>query len=303
MHLRVSKDSPVPLHEQISGQLVFLIATRKLLPGETLPSIRTLARTLKVHHNTVSEAMQYLIKWNLIVRRRGARLTVNDPAKSQASAHPELADLVNDFVQAAQAHGYTEPDILHQVRNRLLAEPPHHILAISYDAGMRRLFEHELRAHFSCPIDSCSPDELIATPDRALGALVLTPPGVLPRIAGSLPKTRPPLPALYSDAAPFLDAIRELKRPSVLLLASISEAFLEVARGVLGPVTNAGHPLLEYRLPEKGPLRAPPADLILCDQVAARQLARTSRTRLLAYSLLAPECLQNIAHRLEACPK
>ena len=86
------------------------------------------------------------------------------------------------------------------------------ILIAHHDAGMRRLFEHELRAHFSCPVESCSPDELIAKPERALGALVLTPPGVLPRIAGSLPKTRPPLPAFYSDASPYLDAIRKLTR-------------------------------------------------------------------------------------------
>jgi GntR family transcriptional regulator len=58
MDIRISKESTVPLHEQISGQLVHLIATGKLLPGETLPGIKTIARQLKVHHNTVSEAMR-----------------------------------------------------------------------------------------------------------------------------------------------------------------------------------------------------------------------------------------------------
>ena len=30
MDIRISKENPVPLHEQISGQLVLLIAARKL---------------------------------------------------------------------------------------------------------------------------------------------------------------------------------------------------------------------------------------------------------------------------------
>ena len=65
MPILISKESEVPLRQQLAEQIVFRIATGKLHPGESLPSVRELARRLKIHHNTVSEAYQDLIrrKW------------------------------------------------------------------------------------------------------------------------------------------------------------------------------------------------------------------------------------------------
>jgi hypothetical protein len=37
--------------------VAFLIGTGKLKPGEILPSVRTVARQLKIHHNTVSHGI------------------------------------------------------------------------------------------------------------------------------------------------------------------------------------------------------------------------------------------------------
>jgi len=302
MDIRISKESDVPLREQISGQLVFLIATRKLKPGDTLPSVRALARTLKVHHNTVSEAFQYLVKWDLVVRRRGARLIVNEPGRSPAAKPTsDLDDVINELLHTANARGFSQQDVLRRLRERALEQPPDHLLTLSFDPGMCRLFEAELRKSFLCPVLSCSPEELLAHPELATGALVICPPGVLPRVSGTLPKTRSAIPVVYSDATPHLNAVRQLREPSLIVVASVSDAFLEIAKGLLGPVTSGQHSLIEYRVLSDAQVSPPPADIVFCDVIVYELLAkRKSSKKVIPYQMVSAACLNHIRTMMPA---
>ena len=76
MQIALSKNSDVPLRQQLAEQIVFLITTGQLRAGENLPSVRALARQSKVHHNTVSEAYQELVRRGWLTRRRGTQLVV-----------------------------------------------------------------------------------------------------------------------------------------------------------------------------------------------------------------------------------
>src|SRR5258706_14844089 len=85
MQIQVSKDSDVPLRQQIVEQIVFQITTEKLKPGQPLSSVRELARRLKIHHNTVSEAYQELVRRRWLVRQGpGSRLLVRPAEISDA---------------------------------------------------------------------------------------------------------------------------------------------------------------------------------------------------------------------------
>ena len=46
MDIRISRESPIPPRQQLAEQIVFLIATDKLRPGQALPSVRELAQTV-----------------------------------------------------------------------------------------------------------------------------------------------------------------------------------------------------------------------------------------------------------------
>ena len=65
MDIHLSKESEVPLRQQLTEQIVFSITTGQLRTGQQLPSVRALARQLKIHHNTVSEAYQDLVRRDL----------------------------------------------------------------------------------------------------------------------------------------------------------------------------------------------------------------------------------------------
>jgi hypothetical protein len=47
IRLWLSRDKSIPVQEQLGAQLLFGILSRKVAPGERLPSVRALARRLK----------------------------------------------------------------------------------------------------------------------------------------------------------------------------------------------------------------------------------------------------------------
>ena len=90
--IRISKESEVTIHDQLAEEITFLIATGELKPGEALPSVRAMARRLRIHHNTVSQVYQDLVGRSLLVRRRGSRrITVFAPTLAAISATTSAA--------------------------------------------------------------------------------------------------------------------------------------------------------------------------------------------------------------------
>ena len=58
MDIIVSDSSPIALYEQIKNQIISQIVSKNLLPGQPLPSIRTLAREIKVSIITVKKSYE-----------------------------------------------------------------------------------------------------------------------------------------------------------------------------------------------------------------------------------------------------
>src|SRR5258708_3465512 len=90
----VSRRSSIPIREQLSAQLLFGILSRRLGPGERLPSVRDLARRVKVHPNTVSASYQDLAARGWVKRKAGSGVFVCD------IDHRGKGDLIDTFVHA-----------------------------------------------------------------------------------------------------------------------------------------------------------------------------------------------------------
>src|SRR5207249_10640945 len=149
MDIRISKESEVPLRQQLAKQIELLIATEKLKPGEAMPSVRELARRLKIHHNTVSHAYADLVRRTWLVRKRGSNLIVraSRPGSIEPSVRPgrtktpDLDDLMNQTIAAARELGFSLQQLRDQIRQRMIAEPPDHHLVIEQEPGLRRLIQ------------------------------------------------------------------------------------------------------------------------------------------------------------------
>jgi GntR family transcriptional regulator len=282
--IRISKESEVPLRQQLAEQIVFHIATGKLQPGQALPSVRELARRLKIHHNTVSEAYQDLIRRMWLVGRRGSHVTVRAFEEGvQSRTASGLDDLINTLIRV--------------VRERLLAEPPDHILVIDTDAGLRRLLQEEIRAAINFRVEACSRLELAANPGLGIGALAVAAHYAIRDVNSLLPKDRPAVPLEFGAADEQVEMIRNRREPSVAAVVSVSEGFLQTARSVLAPAAGRRHVLQEFLLPLPDPKALAAADVVFADSIAAREVKHRC---LIPYRLVTPASLSYLASALRA---
>ena len=298
LNIRISKEGNVPLHEQLAAQIVLLIGSGKLKPGDALPSSRELESWLGIHRNTVSQAYQDPILNLLVEKKHGKRLAVRH-RRSQVGE--PIDNLIDSFLVEARQRGYTLKELSRKLQQRMLSPPPERVLVLSDDAGMRVLLPIELKQRFGCPVEAHTVEELAADPELMIGALVVSPPGHIPKIAELLPPERPAIPITYSSADPHLDLIRCLERSSVIALVSISKYFLQTARAVLAPAAGRRHSMREYLLSENEDDLQGVANLVFCDLAAYRAARRQfTSARVIAHRMISDQCMDQIASLLSS---
>ncbi len=105
IRLWLSRKTPIPVREQLSAQLILGILSRKLAPGERLPSVRDLARRLKVHANTVSATYRDLAQRGWVSQRRGSGVFVCDLQMPEGER--TLETFVRGCVEEGLARGFS----------------------------------------------------------------------------------------------------------------------------------------------------------------------------------------------------
>lgn len=301
MRISVNRGSHVPIREQLTAQLVFLIGTGQLKPGDPLPSVRELAQRLHVHRNTVSHAYADSSLSALLERVSGTRLKVRANYNVTDSARPELGTVINGAILVARQHGYTLQQLRQRVQERLLLGPPDHLLLVEREPGMGVVLRVELQQRFTCAIDTCTTHELEANRERALGAVVVSPPGLLPEVEPLLPAESPAIRIVYSSADKHVERIRQLAHPSLIAIASVSEYFIETARAVLAPAIGSRHAMEECLMARDDRDAPCVADLIICDTVTyGLLLPMHDKSKLVRYPFLSPACLDAIEMMLAA---
>ena len=295
MDIRIDSSNEVPIRRQLIEQIIFLIATERIKDGDSLPSVRELARRLKVHHNTVSEAYQDLVRRKWLERQRGSRLTVISREAPRDGA--TLDDLINKTITTARENGHSLQQLRERVRERLLTEAPDHVLVVEQDEGLRELICEELRSVVKCAVEGCSREDLESNPGLAIGALAVTPQHAFRHTHRLVPKERPVIPLRYAHADEYLKMIRALRRPSVIAVVSSSSLFLEVARGLLAPALGSRHELREILLPGEDPAAARAADVILCDSIAKKQIRSPKAVH---YLLVSKESVEYVVTAMES---
>ena len=88
IRLWISRESSIPIREQLSSQLLLGILSRRLAPGEKLPSVRDLARRLAIHGNTVHAVYRDLAKRGWVQARPGSGVFVAELRKPKVIPSP-----------------------------------------------------------------------------------------------------------------------------------------------------------------------------------------------------------------------
>ena len=86
-------------------------------PGQSFPSVRTLAADLKIHPNTAHKVVQHLIQERWLEVRPGVGTIVAEVPQERAGERKRVLDQdVEQLVVEAMRVGLTEEDLLHAVQ-------------------------------------------------------------------------------------------------------------------------------------------------------------------------------------------
>ncbi len=78
MQIHITATDGVPIYLQVVNQIKYLVAAGRLVAGEELPPIRTLAEKLVVNPNTIARAYRELEIAGIVEKRRTAGTYVSD---------------------------------------------------------------------------------------------------------------------------------------------------------------------------------------------------------------------------------
>jgi GntR family transcriptional regulator len=107
MHsVKVDRNDPALLHEQVAAQIRQAISDGEAKPGERLPPARHIAAVIGVNTNTVLRALRLLRDEGLLELRQGRGVrVVGTPERSAVLAK------VAELVQLGQQEGYTRAQL------------------------------------------------------------------------------------------------------------------------------------------------------------------------------------------------
>lgn len=113
MDLRLDPSSPDPIHRQIVDQVRHLVATGRLVAGDRLLPVRSLAAMLRVNPNTVAKAYLELERAGVVGTAAGRGTFVAGEAPSRVAGFREdrLREILGRAVLEALSLGYSQEQI------------------------------------------------------------------------------------------------------------------------------------------------------------------------------------------------
>src|SRR5215203_6572404 len=143
MKIWLSKNSEVPVREQIITQITLGIASGDLVTGARLPSTREIAQRFKIHANTVSNAYQILAEQGWLEFKKGSGFYVR-----QSNAVPgdnSLDRLIAQFVTTAQTAGFSIEEIRERLARFFNSQNSNRLFVVENDIALRDILIEEIR--------------------------------------------------------------------------------------------------------------------------------------------------------------
>jgi len=109
--MRIDRNEPVALHDQVAAEIRKAIAEGEAAPGERLPLAKDIAAILGVNKNTVLRALHLLREEGLLEFRRGRGVTVVG-----APERGLVVSRAREFISFARHYGYRREDVLNLIQ-------------------------------------------------------------------------------------------------------------------------------------------------------------------------------------------
>jgi DNA-binding transcriptional regulator YhcF (GntR family) len=236
MRIWISKNSEVPIREQLVTQIVLGIVSNDLKVAERLPSTRELARRYDIHANTVSAAYRELAKRGWVEFRKGSGVYVRTRNDEPVDSRLALDQLIGRFFRNLREDGYSLTEINAGVQRSLSMQRPDHFLLLEPDPELREILVAEISMATKVKIRGAAPEELGGR-NNAAGAVPLVLYGHLERYADRI---KPETDLLVLHSASVVESMRGQTRPSADALVAIVSRWPEFLRWARTMLVAAG---------------------------------------------------------------
>ena len=120
-NITISTGSNTPIYKQITDQVWLAFVTGKLVVGDQLPTVRTLAEDLVVNPNTVARAYADLTRDGLIESRagRGVFITRKRKVFTREEGWRRLEPLIDAAIGEAMAMDFTHQELREAFEKKL----------------------------------------------------------------------------------------------------------------------------------------------------------------------------------------
>lgn len=271
MRFWITKNSELPVREQLVRQIMLGILSEDLRAGHKLASIRAFARQHHIHSNTVSAAYHDLLDRGWLELRRGSGLYVR-PLKYSGTGADGLDTMLAAFLREAHSAGHEPEEVLQRLQYLILPRKFARIIVVEPEPGMREILQAEISEQLSTPVEAIEPAGLSKAP--SLGACLVA--ALTTRVFGvrtQLPRDIPCLSLRLRSVRASLEMEKAPAPNEIISIASKSPEFRHAARVMLIEVGIEPERLCEidatiHRWQE----RAGAGTLVITDVVAAREM-------------------------------
>ncbi len=105
-----------PIYEQIIERVKFLILKGIMLPGTSLPSVRSLAMELSINPNTIQRAYQELERMGYIYSVKGKGSFVSEPSELRKEQKQEVLNEFNESLEKMFEVGFSKEEVINLVK-------------------------------------------------------------------------------------------------------------------------------------------------------------------------------------------
>lgn len=117
MKIIISNSSPVPIYEQIKQTIIGQILSGELQEGELLPSIRNLAKDIRISIMTIKKAYDELEQDGYIITKqgKGSYIAPKNLEFIREQKQKEIEEYISKIVEIAKCYNIKKEEIINLI--------------------------------------------------------------------------------------------------------------------------------------------------------------------------------------------
>jgi GntR family transcriptional regulator len=114
----LENDNGIPIYRQIINQIEYAILSKRMAPGDKLPTIRALAVELKTNPNTIAKAYGELEIRGILVTQVGSGTFISDKKpETNNSRKQKINEIFERFMTEMKALGVSKTELAEMLRS------------------------------------------------------------------------------------------------------------------------------------------------------------------------------------------